>query len=156
MTNENYMQLAIDKAFDGMRNGQSPFGACIVKDGQVVAVEHNHVWADTDITAHAEICTIRSACRKLGTIDLSGCVIYSTTEPCPMCFSAIHWAKISTIYYGTSIADAQKAGFNELTVSNFDMKKYGESPVEIIDGVLREKAMELFNIWNSSDKKKTY
>jgi tRNA(Arg) A34 adenosine deaminase TadA len=73
-----------------------------------------------------------------------------------MCFSAIHWAKISTIYYGTSIADAQKAGFNELTVSNFDMKKYGESPVEIIAGVLREKAMELFNIWNSSDKKKTY
>ncbi len=156
MTNENYMQLAIDKAFDGMRNGQSPFGACIVKDGQVVAVEHNHVWADTDITAHAEICAIRSACRKLGTIDLSGCVIYSTTEPCPMCFSAIHWAKISTIYYGTSIADAQKAGFNELTVSNFDMKKYGESPVEIIDGVLREKAMELFNMWNSSGKKKTY
>jgi tRNA(Arg) A34 adenosine deaminase TadA len=156
MTNENYMQLAINKAFDGMRNGQSPFGACIVKDGQVVAVEHNHVWADTDITAHAEICAIRSACRKLGTIDLSGCVIYSTTEPCPMCFSAIHWAKISTIYYGTSIADAQKEGFNELTVSNFDMKKYGESPVEIFDGVLREKAMELFDMWNSSDKKKTY
>jgi len=156
MTDEDYMQLAIDKAFEGMRNGQSPFGACIVKDGQVIAVEHNHVWTDTDITAHAEICAIRSACRKLGTIDLNGCAIYSTTEPCPMCFSAIHWAKISKIYYGTSIADAQKAGFNELVVSNFDMKRYGQSRVEIIAGVLCEKAIELFNKWNISDKKKTY
>jgi tRNA(Arg) A34 adenosine deaminase TadA len=73
-----------------------------------------------------------------------------------MCFSAIHWAKISKIYYGTSIADAQKAGFNELAVSNFDMKRYSQNHVEIIAGVLCEKAMELLNMWNISDKKKTY
>lgn len=87
---------------EGVDKGQTPFGSCIVKEGEVVSCEHNRVWETTDITAHAEIVSIRATCNKLNTIDLSGCVIYSTTEPCPMCYSAIHWAKISKIIYGTS------------------------------------------------------
>lgn len=150
------MQKAIEVAFEGMENGQSPFGACIVKDDKIIALAHNHVWANTDITAHAEICAIRQACENINSIDLGGSVIYSTTEPCPMCFSAIHWAGIDKIYFGTSIADAQEAGFNELTISNEDMKSKGQSLVEVVPNLCREKAIELFNIWNSNPNKKVY
>ncbi|MHC4755582.1 MAG: nucleoside deaminase, partial [Planctomycetota bacterium] len=120
---EKFMTMAIEKAKEGFGNDNSPFGACIVKDGEVVSCEHNIVWQSTDITAHAEINAIRKACEKLNTIDLSGCVIYSTCEPCPMCFTACHWAKISTIVYGASIPDAKNAGFSELAISNEKMKQ---------------------------------
>ena len=104
MTNhEHFMQLALDKAKEGVDNGQSPFGACIVKKGKVIACEHNIVWESTDITAHAEIHAVREANLKLNSIELSGCVIYSTCEPCPMCFTAIHWARIDRIYFGAGI-----------------------------------------------------
>ena len=115
------MELAIAKTREGIRHGQTPFGACIVKKGRVIACSHNEVWKNTDITAHAEVAAIRVACRKLGTIDLSGCTIYSTCEPCPMCFSAIHWAGIGKIVYGAGIADAAECGFGELEISNAAM-----------------------------------
>src|SRR5688572_18464025 len=106
MTDEQFMRLALAKARDGVEGGQSPFGACVVREGRVVACVHNVVWATTDITAHAEVHALRQACRELGTIDLSGSTIYSTCEPCPMCFSACHWARTTRIVYGASIADA--------------------------------------------------
>src|SRR5688572_23132109 len=115
---EHFMRQAVAKAKHGIAAGQTPFGACITRNGEMLACEHNVVWATTDITAHAEVHAIRQACRRLGTIDLSGCVIYSTCEPCPMCFSAIHWAKIGRLIFGVSIADAQALGFSELAVSN--------------------------------------
>ncbi|MDD4352399.1 MAG: nucleoside deaminase, partial [Candidatus Gracilibacteria bacterium] len=95
------MQLAIAEAaknFTDLQGG--PFGACLVKEGQVFALARNTVLR-SDATCHAEINAIRAASQKLGTYDLTGCEIYSTTEPCPMCFAAIHWAKIGKIYYGT-------------------------------------------------------
>ena len=141
------MQKAIEKTREGIRSGQSPFGACIVKDDRIVACTHNTVWKDTDSTAHAEINCIQAACKKLRTIDLSGCTIYSTTEPCPMCFSAIHWAKIDTIVYGASIADAKKAGFNELSISNTELKKLGKSKVKILKDVEKEACRALFSEW---------
>ncbi|MDD2703568.1 MAG: nucleoside deaminase, partial [Candidatus Omnitrophica bacterium] len=104
------MRLAINKAVQGIRKGQTPFGACIVKGNRVISLAHNSVWRDTDITAHAEINAVRKACKKLKTIDLSGCVIYSTCEPCPMCFAACHWAGISAIIFGARIADARRSG----------------------------------------------
>src|SRR3989338_3600598 len=113
---ERFMRLAIEKALEGVRNGQSPFGACIVKEGKAVCCAHNVVWETKDITAHAEVHAIRQACRQLDTVDLSGCDIYSTCEPCPMCFSACHWAKISRIIYGTYIEDAKRLGYSELTI----------------------------------------
>lgn len=143
----DYMRLAIASAREGIDQGQTPFGACLVKDGQVLSVRHNEVWARTDITAHAEILAIREACAKLGRVDLSDAVIYSTCEPCPMCFSATHWARIGKIRYGTGIAEAQVAGFNEITFSNHQMKAHGGSPVEIEGGLLKEECAALFRIW---------
>ena len=87
---------------------------------------------------------------------MSGCVIYSTTEPCPMCFSAIHWAKIDTIVYGTNIQDVQDLGFNELELSNQTMKKKGKSPVEIIEGFMRDECKELLDEWSKKTSAKTY
>lgn len=153
---EQCMRRAIAKARAGILRGQTPFGACIVKGGKVISCEHNVVWRTGDITAHAEIHAIRKACRKLGTIDLSGCVIYSTCEPCPMCFAACHWARIGRIVYGASIADARRAGFNELDVSNRDMKRRARSLVEILGGVLREENILLFRDWAAKKHSKAY
>jgi len=150
------MRLAIDKARQGLEKGQTPFGACIVRDSEIIACEHNTVWQNTDITAHAEIVTIRAACAKLATVDLGGCVIYSSCEPCPMCFSACHWAKLDTIIYGASIADARNAGFSELDISNQHMKEQGPSPIKIINAFLREEAIALFTLWSEKTDRKTY
>ena len=153
---EKFMQLAIEKAREGGKNGQTPFGSCIVKNDELICCVHNVVWATTDITAHAEVHAIREACKKLNTIDLSGCTLYSTCEPCPMCFSAIHWAKIDKIFFGAKIADAQGVDFNELTISNHQMKELGGSPVEIVDDFMKEECRALFDEWGKSENKKVY
>lgn len=150
------MRLAIGKARQGVTAGQSPFGACIARSGEVVSCEHNVVWLTNDITAHAEIHAVREACRKLRTIDLSGCVIYSTCEPCPMCFSACHWARISKIVYGAGIRDAQASGFHELQIANTRMKELGGSPVEITGDFLHEEAIALFHFFDQQPNKRTY
>lgn len=150
------MKMAINKAIEGVDKGQSPFGACIVKDGNVIACDHNIVWESTDITAHGEVHAIRNACKKNNSIDLSGTVIYSTCEPCPMCFTAIHWAKIDKIFYGAEIDDAEKFGFNELKVSNHTLKELGLSKVEIQGGILRNECVDLFKYWKSKFGEKTY
>jgi len=156
MNDERFMRLAIEKAKEGIRNGQTPFGACVVKNNEVVACVHNVVWDTTDITAHAEVHAIREACKKLGTIDLSGCVIYSTCEPCPMCFSACHWARIDKIVFGARIEDARKAGFNELSISNTQMKELGHSPIEIEPDFLRDENRAVFQEWLQSEKRRVY
>ena len=150
------MRMAIAKAKEGIAAGQTPFGACIVKDGRAVACAHNKVWKTTDITAHAEIVAIREACLTLGTIDLKGCVIYSTCEPCPMCFSACHWAKLDGIVFGTRVADAQAIGFSELTLSNEEMKQRGQSTIEIVGDYLRSDSAEIFKWWQSRPGHQTY
>ena len=141
------MFRALAAAEKGRRNGQTPFGACIVKNGKIVACTHNKVWSNTDITAHAEITAIRAACKKLKSIDLSGCTIYSTTEPCPMCFSACHWARIDKIVYGASISDAKKAGFNELQISDAHLKKEGKLSVKLEGAFLKKENQALFRKW---------
>jgi guanine deaminase len=156
MSDEQFMRMAIEKAKEGLRLGQTPFAATIVKAGEVIACDHNMVWLTTDITAHAEVTAIRRACSKLSTINLSGCVIYSTTEPCPMCFSACHWARLDRIVYGADIADARAAGFSELTVSNAQLKREGGSPIEIVPGFLREEAVELFRLFAAQPGARKY
>ena len=96
-----------------------PFGACVVKDGKVISVGSNLVLKNNDPTAHAEIVAIRRACRKLKTYDLSGCELYATSYPCPMCLSAIIWANIKKVYYGTDLRDAEKIGFRDDFIYNF-------------------------------------
>lgn len=144
MAGQEYMKLALAKAREGMEHGQTPFGACIVKAGRVVACEHNMVLGTIDATAHAEMQAIRVACRALASIDLTGCTIYSTTEPCPMCFAAIHWAHVDRIVYGAGIVDALGVGFRELTISSATMRELGGCKVEIEGGVMGEAARELF------------
>ena len=131
------------------------FGACIVRGDTVVAVARNTVLKH-DATCHAEVNAIRKASRKLGTYDLSECHIYSTTEPCPMCFSAIHWARMPLIAYGTNIADVKRLGFNELTISNRRMKSLGGSSVEIVSGCLRNECLLLLAEWEGSKNRTVY
>jgi tRNA(Arg) A34 adenosine deaminase TadA len=147
MNDEQWMQLAINTARAGITAGQSPFGACIVRGSELITAAHNIVLASTDITAHAEVTAIRKACEKLGTIHLPGCTIYSTCEPCPMCFSAIHWARFDRIVFGATIPDAQASGFCELGISNEQMKQLGGSRVEIVPGFLAAEARGLFAMW---------
>ncbi len=154
MNHEEFMKEAIRIAERGIKEGQTPFGAVIVKNNRIIAKAHNTVFKDNDPTAHAEINAIRKASKKLKTIDLKGCVIYSTCEPCPMCFSAIHWANIDAIYYGASIRDAEKLGFRELRISNKRMKSLSKKTVKlkIVGGVMKEECRKMMKKW----KGKTY
>jgi tRNA(Arg) A34 adenosine deaminase TadA len=153
---ERWMDRAIEQARLAIAAGQTPFGCVIVRDGQQVAAGHNEVWTQCDPTAHAEVLTIRRACGALGTIDLTGCVLYSTTEPCPMCFTAIHWARIDRLVFGARIADARAAGFNELCISNEQLKADGGSEVQIVANVRREPCGALFDEWIERVGRRTY
>jgi tRNA(Arg) A34 adenosine deaminase TadA len=150
MTELEYMRLAIRTAQEGIASGQSPFGSVIVRDGQVVAATHNTVWRDSDPTAHAEVNCIRRAALALKTIELHGCTLFSTTEPCPMCLSAIHWAKLDRVVFGASIADAAAAGFHELHVDARVLAEMGQSPVRVDSGLLRDECAELFRQWQQA------
>jgi guanine deaminase len=156
MNDEAYMRLAIEKALQGVAAGQSPFGAVIMQDGNLIAGEHNSVWRDLDPTAHAEVNAIRRAAHQLRTIRLNGCVMYTTCEPCPMCLSSIHWAKIDRVVYGASIADATAAGFSELLVPARELARLGKSPLVVEDGVLAEECKRLFEVWRTSGQAKAY
>lgn len=156
MSESDYMRLAIAKTREGIAAGQSPFGSVIVQGGQVVAVTHNTVWLTTDPTAHAEVNCIRAAAKALSTIFLNGCTLYSTTEPCPMCLSAIHWAKIDRVVFGATIEDAANAGFKELFVAAADLAKLGKSPLTVESGLLRGECAALFDEWKRADKCKAY
>lgn len=150
------MRLAINAACKNLTTFHGgPFGACIIKDGKVLAVAANTVLCH-DATCHAEINAIRKASKKLKTFDLSGATVYSTTEPCPMCFSALHWARVSAIVYGTSINDAARAGFNELKITNKTLKTLGKVKTKITAGVLLAECKELFKDWVNSPHPPTY
>ncbi len=153
---EEYMRLAIRKAQEGISRGQSPFGSTIVRAGEVVAVTHNVVWLTTDPTAHAEVTCIRAAAATLRTISLDGCTLYSTTEPCPMCLSAIHWAKIERVVFGATIDDARAAGFNELIVGAAQLAALGGSPLIVEGGFMQAECAALFGQWLTSGLAKSY
>jgi guanine deaminase len=109
---QRYMQMAVDLSEQSLDVGKGgPFGAVIVREGSIVGASGNEVMLHTDPTAHAEIMAIRNACANLKTLDLSGCVIYSSGEPCPMCMAAIYWSKIKTVFFANSESDALKHGF---------------------------------------------
>jgi guanine deaminase len=153
---EPFMRLALGAAYRGMRRGEGgPFGACIVKNSRVVALGHNRVLATRNPTLHAEIVALGRASRRLQTHLLDGCVIYSTTEPCPMCFSAIHWAQIDRIVFGSAIPDVQRLGFNELAISNATLKRLGRSRVRL-DRVSRKECVALLKAWAAMPAKQTY
>lgn len=151
------MAMAIQEARKNLAINAAggPFGACIVKGNKVIAIARNTVLKN-DATCHAEVNAIRLASRTLKNFDLSGCEIYSTTEPCPMCFSAIHWAGIKKLYFGTRIADARKLGFNELAITDKTMKRMGRSAVIIQENCLRPDCLKLLKDWNALPDKAIY
>ncbi|MFH1046052.1 MAG: nucleoside deaminase [Candidatus Omnitrophota bacterium] len=154
--NAKYMRLALKEGSRNLQKMQGgPFGACIVRKGKVLALTHNTVLKE-DATCHAEINAIRLASRKAKTFDLSGAVIYSTTEPCPMCFCAIHWARIKLVVYGTNIQDASKIGFNEMKISNSRMRSLARCKVKIISGFLLAECRKLLKDWNALANRKLY
>lgn len=109
-----FMKIALEEAYAGIRAGDGgPFGAVVVKDGEIVGRGHNRVLINRDPTCHGEMEAIRDACRNLGTHDLSGCEIYTTAEPCPMCLGGILWANIRTVYYGCDRNDTREIGFRD-------------------------------------------
>lgn len=144
MDHERWMHEAIAEARAGIAAGQSPFGAVVVRDQRVIARGHNHVWAWTDPSAHAEVVCIRHAAKAIASISLAGCTMYTTCEPCPMCASAIHWSKLDEVVWGAAIADAAGAGFRELGVPAADLYRIGGSPVRTTPGVGRAECAGLF------------
>lgn len=156
MTDADFMRAAIAKTREGIEAGQSPFGAVIGRAGQIIAATHNTVWLTTDPTAHAEVNCIRAAATSLKSIAFAGCTLYSTTEPCPMCLSAIHWAKIDRVVYGATIADAAAAGFKELFIDAAQMVKMGDSPVRVEAGLLQSECAALFDEWKKAGKCRAY
>ena len=138
-----------------MRQGGGPFGALIVRDGEVIATGVNRVTATHDPTAHAEVVAIRRACATLKVFHLEGCEIYSSCEPCPMCLSAVYWAKLDRVYYCATRVDAADVGFADDHI-------YREIPLEpaqrtmAMKQILREEALTVFDAWRSKDDKIPY
>ncbi|MBQ7539957.1 MAG: nucleoside deaminase [Bacteroidaceae bacterium] len=155
MTNEELMREAIRLSVENVKNGGGPFGAVIARNGEIVATGVNRVTPLHDPTAHAEVSAIRAACNKLGTFDLSGCEIFTSCEPCPMCLGAIYWAHLDRIYYGNNQRDAAEIGFDdkfiydELAVPVADRKKRMEA-------LLSDEAIEAFRAWTLKEDKVEY
>jgi tRNA(Arg) A34 adenosine deaminase TadA len=149
------MRRAIELSKQSVRNGGGPFGAVIARNGEIIAEGSNCVTIDCDPTAHAEVSTIRKACKALKTFDLSGCEIFTSCEPCPMCFGAIYWAHLDKIYMGNDRKDAAKIGFDddfiyqEIALTADKRKK----PSEIL---LRDEALEAFRMWDEKEDKTEY
>lgn len=150
------MKLAVKEAFSGLTHNQGgPFGAVIVKDGKIIAKGHNLVLKTHDPTAHAEIVAIRRASKKLKTFDLSDCEIYSSCEPCPMCFAAIHWAKMKKLYYGCTENDAAKIGFDDKFIYDVIRGKTKLKQVKEVH-IDRNLSLEPFKKWINKKNKTQY
>lgn len=149
------MRLAIQLSEDNIENGGEPFGAVIVKDGQIVATGVNRVRRDTDPTAHAEVTAIRNAARNLHSYDLSGCEIYTSCEPCPMCLAAIYWAKIEVMYYGNTSTDAKMAGFDDSHIYREIILDQQTRQLQATR-LLPEEALVAFEKWNSPEDRNDF
>ena len=156
MTANDHMRRAISLAEDNASSGNGgPFGAVIVKDGKVVAEGSNTVTVDNDPTAHAEVNAIRRACAVLGTFDLSGCELYTSCEPCPMCLAACYWAHISRVYYAAGRDDAAAAGFDDDMIYVEVAKPFDERKLPFIQ-LLPEEGLRPFLLWRSNPDKVRY
>lgn len=153
---EKFMRMAIRVSEGNVTNALGgPFGAVVVKDGKLLAKSANKVTTILDPTAHAEVSAIRIACKKLKTYDLSGCVIYTSCEPCPMCLGAIYWAHIDKIYYANTKKDAQLIGFDDQFIYDEIALPMNSRKLQI-EQILREEAQVAFRLWDQSDMKITY
>lgn len=149
------MREAIRLADESVANGGGPFGAVIVKDGEIIAATSNRVTLDNDPTAHAEVNCIRMACKRLGTFDLPGCTIYTSCEPCPMCLGAIYWARIDRIFYGNNRQDAADIGFDDDFIYQELARPMDNRSTPIIP-ILQDEALHSFRLWTEKTDKTEY
>ncbi len=153
---EEYMKMAIRLARKNVQDGKGgPFGAVIVKDGEVVASAMNEVTATDDPTAHAEVVAIRQACKSLGSYQLDGCDIYSSCEPCPMCLGAIYWSRPDHVYYAATRKDAAASGFDDDVIYQEISRPPDQRRIPF-QNKMRDEAIEAFKEWDKSDLKINY
>jgi tRNA(Arg) A34 adenosine deaminase TadA len=150
-----FMQMAIDLSVDNVANGGGPFGAVIVRNGEIVATGTNRVTANNDPTAHAEVSAIRAACAKVGNFKLEGCTCYTSCEPCPMCLSALYWAGVSRIVYGNTKEDAKAINFDDSFIYDEIAKPYALRAIPI-QNLMREEALAGFRAWTEKTDKIEY
>lgn len=155
MEKQEFMRRAIQLSLESVKHGGGPFGAVIVKEGKIIAEAANRVTLDNDPTAHAEVNAIRQAARSLGRFDLSGCDIYTSCEPCPICLGAIYWAHLDHIYYGCNRRDAADAGFDD----EFIYKELSLAPAErqkMMEVLLPDESLAAFRMWKEKKDKRRY
>lgn len=150
-----FMQMAIDLSVENVANGGGPFGAVIVRGGEIVATGVNRVTATNDPTAHAEVSAIRAACAKVGDFKLTGCTVYSSCEPCPMCLSALYWAGVARIVYGNTKADAKAIDFDDSFIYDEIARGYSERSIPCVN-FMRDEAQAAFRAWTEKADKITY
>jgi len=152
---EKFMMMAIKLSEDNIDSGGGPFGAVIVRDGEVIATGTNRVVPNADPTAHAEVIAIRNACAALGTFQLEGCTVYSSCEPCPMCLSALYWAGVSRICYGNTKDDAKAIDFDDSFIYDQLELKYEDRSIKC-EHFMRSEALKAFRKWDEKKDKTPY
>ena len=156
MTEQDFMRRAIAISAEMMRALEGgPFGAVVVKDGEIIAEGHNQVTSSNDPTAHAEVVAIREACRTLGRFSLEGCEIYTSCEPCPMCLSAIYWARLDRMYYANTREDAAKVGFDDDLIYDEVARPIEERQMPATR-LLGDEAFAVFREWETLPDKVPY
>ena len=150
-----FMQMAIDLSIENIDTGGGPFGAVIVRDGEVIATGANRVVPNADPTAHAEVMAIRNACTKLGTFQLNDCTIYSSCEPCPMCLSALYWAGVKRICYGNTKDDAKAIDFDDSFIYDQLDLSYADRSIKC-EHFMRDNALTAFRKWDEKEDKVRY
>lgn len=152
-----YMKTAMELSEENLEtNAGGPFGACIVKNGQIIGKGSNHVLKNNDPTAHAEIMAIRDACKNMNTFDLTGCEIYTSCYPCPMCLSAIIWSNIKTVYYGNTKEDAANIGFRDEMIYDYIKNNSSEEKILSLKSIDREETIKVFEDYQKKKDKKRY
>jgi len=153
--NNEFMKRAIELSVESVNKGGGPFGSVVVKDNKIIAEGSNKVTPTNDPTAHGEVVAIREACKKLNTFTLSGCQLYSSCEPCPMCLSAIYWARIEKIYYANTREDARKIDFDDSLIYTELQKNIDKRKIPMIQ-ILRNEALKAFELWDQKKDKVKY
>jgi len=155
ISKNKFMLRAIELSISSANGTGGPFGCVIVKDDKIIAEGSNKVTFSNDPTAHAEIVAIREACKKLNTFNLSGCDLYASCEPCPMCLSAIYWSHVDNIFYANTREDAKKINFDDSLIYSEISKKNEDRKIPIKQ-ILRNEALKAFEIWNEKTDKIEY
>jgi len=150
-----FMACAIELSIESVNTGGGPFGSVIVKDEKIIAEGFNKVTSTNDPTAHGEIVAIRKACKSLNNFNLSGCELYSTCEPCPMCLSAIYWAHIDKVYYANTRDDAKKIDFDDSLIYSELLKNVKIRKIPMAQ-MMREEALKAFELWDKKTDKVKY